>query len=211
MTKFRLLDAINDWTFGFGNQGFAQNVPALMYDIGTRLRSWIGDCFFDMQMGVDWKNFLGSLGSQDELIIAIKRVILKTPGVLRINSINVDFSSEERNIDLTFNIDSVYQNNVSGEFELFTSYNNIVSVFSVTTYIPIDASAGPATQLVPTAVGASGTELVYKKIDNSENPVILTTISGQTIDGQTTYNLTAQNEVIRILSNNLNWEISGKL
>lgn len=210
-TKFRSLDVNNDWTFGLGLQGYAPDLKGLMFDLQTKLRCWIGDCFFDMQMGIDWKNLLGDLGSKDSLLLSARTRILKTPGVLRINSLEIINDENIRDLSLTYNIDTVYESGVDSDFSLFSSNNNVMSVYTTTTYIPIDASAGPVTKSVPSAIGKQGTELVYKKTDSSENAITLVPSLGETFDGQSSYQLTSQYEDVRLISNNTNWWISGKL
>jgi len=210
-TKFRSLDVNGDWTFGLGAQGYAQNVQALKYDLQTRLRSWMGDCFFDLQMGIDWKNLLGNFSSQNNLLFALRTLILSTQGVMSINSLDIVNDPIGRDLSLTYNVDTVYQSNVSSDFSLFSSNNNVVTGYTITTYIPLDASAGPLTVTAPIALGIGGTELVYKKIDATANAVTLVPSLGETFDGQTSYTMYAQNEVVRLMSNNVDWEISGKL
>ena len=75
----------------------------------------------------------------------------------------------------------------------------------------IDASLGEVFQAVPTAIGKNNQEYIYKKIDPSENSVILLPTGSEKIEGGDSYYLTAQNEVIRFISDNANWWISGKL
>jgi hypothetical protein len=75
----------------------------------------------------------------------------------------------------------------------------------------IDASSGETFQTVPTAVGKNNQEYIYKKIDGSENSIILLPTGSEKIEGGDSYYLTAQNEVVRLISDNENWWISGKL
>lgn len=75
----------------------------------------------------------------------------------------------------------------------------------------INAYTGSVVETLPTAVGNSGIEYLYKKIDSSENTVTINTLLGQTIDGQLEFTLTAENEIVRLMSNNSNWLISGRM
>ena len=83
--SFRALDSNNDWTFGNGTGDYLRNQDEINVDVATRLRSWVGDCFFALAEGVDYNNLL-DIGTKNLLDINIRRVILQTAGVLRINS-----------------------------------------------------------------------------------------------------------------------------
>ncbi len=76
--------------------------------------------------------------------------------------------------------------------------------------ITFDASGGSRTATLPTAVGASGTCYVIKKIDSSTNTVILATTSAQTIDGaaSSALALATQYESITLCSDGANWLIT---
>ena len=49
----------NDWTFGKGRQSYLRHEAAIKQSIRTRLMSFLGDCFFDINAGIDWWRFLG--------------------------------------------------------------------------------------------------------------------------------------------------------
>lgn len=105
--KTRGLDSNDDWEFGRGKQAYVSDKDAVSQNIKTRLRSWKGDCFFDVDSGVDWTNFLDK-GKKTQLDLDIKRVILQTAGVLRINSFSSTLDSAERNLTITVTIDTIY-------------------------------------------------------------------------------------------------------
>jgi hypothetical protein len=76
--------------------------------------------------------------------------------------------------------------------------------------VTFDASGASRTATLPTAVGASGTVYVIKKIDSSTtNTVTLATTSAQTIDGiaSGTLKLATQYESITVESDGANWLI----
>ena len=81
----RALDANGDWTFGSGKQNYLSALNALKQQIVTRLKSWKGNCFFALQDGVDWNNYL-DIGTKNLLDLDIKRVVLQTGGVLRMRN-----------------------------------------------------------------------------------------------------------------------------
>jgi hypothetical protein len=74
-----------------------------------------------------------------------------------------------------------------------------------------DATSGAITIDLPSAsaTGATGRVYVIKKTDNSGNAVTVDPNSTQTIDGATTYVLSAQYKYVTIQSNGTNWFIIG--
>jgi lysophospholipase L1-like esterase len=72
-----------------------------------------------------------------------------------------------------------------------------------------DASGAVFTVTLPTAVGVAGREYTIKKIDSSANVVTVATTSSQTIDGSTTYALSAQWKYVRVQSDGTNWLVIG--
>ena len=67
--KVRALNDKHDWVFGKGLQGYKQNREAVKQRIKTHLLSFYYDCFFDLEFGIDWKNFWGSKNKKNEIII----------------------------------------------------------------------------------------------------------------------------------------------
>jgi hypothetical protein len=72
-----------------------------------------------------------------------------------------------------------------------------------------DASSAAFTITLPTAVARDGQTFTIKKIDNSANAVTLGTTSSQTIDGNTTYTLSARYKYVTVVSDGGNWMIVG--
>lgn len=84
----RVLDVNHDWTFGRGKNNYITGIPAVAQDIQTRLLSFLGDCFFAINEGIDWFNLLGGK-SKTAIDLAINAVILNTrnvTGILEISS-----------------------------------------------------------------------------------------------------------------------------
>lgn len=81
----RNLTDLNDWTFGKGIQNYKTDKDAILLNVKTRLQSWVGDCFYATAGGVDYNNYM-DIGTKDFLDSDIKRIILQSEGVLKINS-----------------------------------------------------------------------------------------------------------------------------
>lgn len=105
--KTRALDSAGDWQFGRGLQSFVTEKNALKQNISTRLKSWKSDCFFAMDDGVDWQNFL-DIGKKRFLDIDIKRVILQTEGVLRISSYTSTLNTGTRAATISATVATIF-------------------------------------------------------------------------------------------------------
>jgi hypothetical protein len=107
--KTRALDADHDWQFGRGLQSYKSDLDALKQSILTRLMQWKNNCFFAMDDGVDWANEL-DIGTKDVLDLDIKRVILQTGGVLRIDEYSSTLDTDLRAVTISCQIQTIYGN-----------------------------------------------------------------------------------------------------
>lgn len=96
----------NDWTFGKGKNNYLTDSSAVAQNVKTRLQSFLGDCFFSLQSGIDWFNLLGSK-EQVKLRLAISTTILNTDNVTKLNELTVDVS-EDRKISISYSISTIY-------------------------------------------------------------------------------------------------------
>lgn len=94
---FRALDSNGDWTFGKGLNCYFTDADAMYANIQTRLQTWKTECFFDTDLGVDWNNYLG-VGTKALLDVDIRRVILSSDGVIRIDNYTSVLDSTSRNL-----------------------------------------------------------------------------------------------------------------
>lgn len=99
----RNLDANHDWTFGSGLGNYISNDAAIGLNINTRLLSWLNDCFFDMNAGIDWLNRLGSKNQQNLLDIDLRRLILQSYGVQGIVTFSTSLIGRVFNASYTVN------------------------------------------------------------------------------------------------------------
>lgn len=77
-------------------------------------------------------------------------------------------------------------------------------------YLLGDASAGPCTFTLPTAINRKHKTFLIKRINSGGNNVIIAPQSGETIDGLSRKTLGAQNDFVEVFSNNENWWIGGQ-
>lgn len=102
----RALDDNGDWTFGKGINDYKKNKDATAQSIGTRLNSFLSDCFFNLTGGLDWFNLLGAK-DQVALNLATSASILNTPNVIAIQQILIDLSNQ-LNLTIKYNVSTVY-------------------------------------------------------------------------------------------------------
>lgn len=102
----RSLDTNGDWRLGKGKQSYLNLQKAISQNIKTRLSSFLNDCFFDMESGIDWIRLLGTRNTENEIVLSCRTIILSTEGVLRINEFSV--STSGRQITLQYNVDTIY-------------------------------------------------------------------------------------------------------
>lgn len=112
----RELDENGEAKFGLGLQNYLRDQEAVILNIKTRLLSFLNNCFFDMNSGIDWFRFLGTRASEQEIVLACRGVILQSFGVIRINRLSV--SVLNRRIQIEFNIDTVFTTNFFQSLEV---------------------------------------------------------------------------------------------
>lgn len=106
--RVRQLDDNGDWTFGSGKNNYLVNNAAVAQNIATRLRSFLGDAFFDLSAGIDWFNLLGSKNER-ALLLAISTVIRNTDQVIGILELSARLD-QNRNITVVYNVQTTFSN-----------------------------------------------------------------------------------------------------
>lgn len=101
----RAVDGLGDWMFGRGINDYKFGIDAVTQNISTRLKSFLGDCFFETSAGIDWFNLLGSK-NQVSLELAIRSVILNTQDVTGLVSANVNLDHETRAITIKYSVNT---------------------------------------------------------------------------------------------------------
>lgn len=112
--KHRILDKNGAPVYGRGLSSYANGDDATVLNVVTRLKSYEGDCFFDLKANIDWNNILGSKstlpkGRVDE---DVKRAVLESENVASIAS----FTSSLLDRKYSATIEIVTKNNTSITF-----------------------------------------------------------------------------------------------
>lgn len=112
----RRVDASNDWNFGHGLSDYAQAEAAVEQNISSRVLSWVNDCFFDLNAGVDWRNRL-DVGQQNALRDEVNTIILQSFGVVNINNLLVVFNPSTRNFLVQYDIQTIFSPSFQSQIE----------------------------------------------------------------------------------------------
>ena len=114
--KMRNLDSTGDWTFGAGLNNYVFDTNAVKLDVKTAIREWVGDCFFNMDGGIDWINRM-EFGQDVQLDLDLRQLILSRPNVTGLNTLSFSYNSTNRLFSVSYDITTVYG----------TAFNDIVS------------------------------------------------------------------------------------
>lgn len=108
----RALNADKDWQFGKGRNDYLSGNPAIAQLIRTRLLSFLGDCFFDLEAGIDWFNLLGGK-NQGALNFNIKSTILNTENVVSIEEVSQTYDSATRLYAPIYSVTTIIEGNIN--------------------------------------------------------------------------------------------------
>lgn len=103
---FRNLDENHDWTFGKGKNNYKKENEAIALNIKTRILSWLNDCFFAQDKGIDWVNRLGSKNQKTLLELDLKKAILNSVDVIGLTKISI--SLEDRNFSAEYTVNTKF-------------------------------------------------------------------------------------------------------
>lgn len=104
--SFRNLDSNGDWVFGLGRHSYVNENQEILLNVKTRILSFLGDCFFAPQDGIDWWHLL-DYNKQAEMENAVMATIAETEGVESVNEIDSIINSD-RKITLSYSITTIY-------------------------------------------------------------------------------------------------------
>jgi hypothetical protein len=102
----RALSSSGDFTFGNSQSDYISANAAIEQCIQTALNSFLGNCFFAANAGIDWYNLLGG---KNELAIslAINTTILGVQGVTGILQTSINLGTN-RNLTIQYSVTTVY-------------------------------------------------------------------------------------------------------
>ena len=109
---FRSLTSDGDWKFGGGLSSIETANDAIMLGIKTTLQTFLGECFFNTLIGIDWFTLI-NMRNRDYVILSIKTAIYNCFGVLNVNELEYNFD-ERRNVTIKYDITTPYADHVLG-------------------------------------------------------------------------------------------------
>ena len=104
--RVRAVNADGSWQFGKGRNDYKKDLDATAQNIKTRLQSFLGNCFFALDAGIDWFNLLGGK-SQQAINLAITSTILNTENVTGLNQLYINLDAD-RNLTVEYNVQTSY-------------------------------------------------------------------------------------------------------
>lgn len=108
MIIVRGIDSTGDWLYGKSQQDYKSANNAIMQNIQTRLLSFLGDCFFAIDDGLDWWNLLGQRNNAIAIQLAVNACIINTEGVTSFLQSSLNISAEQRTISITYSVTTIY-------------------------------------------------------------------------------------------------------
>lgn len=105
--KIRNLTIAGDWVFGKGLQDYLTGQAAIALDIRTYLLVWTGNCFWALQAGVNWRQYLDK-NQEQKLLAGLQSAILARFGVMGINLLSARLDRTTRNIVVTYDVQTIY-------------------------------------------------------------------------------------------------------
>ena len=145
--------------------------------------------------------FLGSLSGFNAAFDNVSNKLIIQNADNAIPLVYGDFSSKQLNINGTLS--------TAGTIQAFSAKTIAYTILTSDEIITGDATSGIFTITLPTAVGVTGQIYTIKRINSGSNAVTVGTTSSQTIDGVTTYALSAQYKYVKVASDGANWIIIG--
>lgn len=105
--KIRNLTASGDWRFGKGVQSYLLGQNAIALDIKTYLKLWVGNCFWALQAGVNWRQYLDK-NQKARLLAGLQTAIMSRFGVMGLNQLSAELDPRTRRIVITYDVQTIY-------------------------------------------------------------------------------------------------------
>ncbi len=116
---FRGLTEDGDWLFGNGKSDHLTDEGAIEANIETALKVYLGEVFWDLNFGIDWRNLLGAVNprAQAGIILQCRQMIITRYGVARILNIDATLDRYTRKLTVRYAIQTIFSRSVRGEIQ----------------------------------------------------------------------------------------------
>lgn len=102
------LDRNNDWRFGRGLAVYVQDSAAIRQNVATRIRSFAGDWFLDVDANIPWIELLGRRDSREQVLREVERVTLSTEGVVKMTHLDMQYDKRTRVAVITLGFEDIF-------------------------------------------------------------------------------------------------------
>jgi len=102
------LDKNLDWRFGKGRAVYKRDSAAIAQNVLTRLRSFRGDWYLNVEFGINWIELLGNLGTENRLLRAVESTVLQTDGVISIQRLGIIRRNANRGVTIELQYTDVF-------------------------------------------------------------------------------------------------------
>lgn len=106
--RTRRIDANNDWEFGAGRQSYHAGSDAVAQKVLTRLQSFRGNWFLNLDTGIDWIPEMEQRDRQPMLEASVKSTIMNTRGVASLNTFSTAWDARSRKFTITASYTDIY-------------------------------------------------------------------------------------------------------
>lgn len=106
---FKIDTATGDIDLSTNDLVLLDHIEAVAQHLRIRLRFFLGEWFLDQRVGIPYvEKILGKVGRRENVVRAIfRKVILTTPGVEALRSLDLTYTGETRLLTLEFDADIV--------------------------------------------------------------------------------------------------------
>lgn len=113
----RRLDTNHDWTFGRSLANLSTQNEEVSQSVETRLMSFMNDWFLDVDAGLNWWTFLSQKNQQTTMERAIREMVEKTDGVLRLNDLQI-YVDKNRKASISITLTTIYNKQILQNIEV---------------------------------------------------------------------------------------------
>lgn len=103
-----LLDSTGDWAVANGELQFANGVDEIAQIVATRLKTFLGEWFLDVRLGVPWfSKILKKNPNPAEIEAVLIQTIVESPGIITLLDFQLSLDGATRQLSVSFRAESV--------------------------------------------------------------------------------------------------------
>lgn len=103
-----LLDSSGDWAVASGKLQLATKQDEIAQIVSTRLRTFLGEWFLDVRLGVPWfSKILKKNPNPAEIEAILAQTIVESPGIVTLTDFQLTLDNVTRKLRVTFQAKSI--------------------------------------------------------------------------------------------------------